>query len=47
MAQTRNNENKITERSFFDYLPKDKLAEIVKMIPTISLSAGFGHFPAG
>lgn len=35
MAQTRNNENKITERSFFDYLPKDKLAEIVKMIPTI------------
>jgi CRP-like cAMP-binding protein/rhodanese-related sulfurtransferase len=35
MAQTRNSENKITERSFFDYLPKDKLAEIVKMIPTI------------
>ena len=35
MAQTKNNENKLTERSFFDYLPKDKLAEIVKRIPTI------------
>ncbi|HPD61401.1 MAG TPA: cyclic nucleotide-binding domain-containing protein [Thermodesulfobacteriota bacterium] len=35
MVQPRNKENKLTERSFFDYLPKDKLAEIVKRIPTI------------
>jgi rhodanese-related sulfurtransferase len=47
MAQPRNIENKITERSFFDYLPKAKLAEIVKMIPTIVFPPGSIVFRQG
>ena len=47
MAQPRNTENKLAERSFFDYLPKEELAEIVKTIHTLVLPPGTVVFRQG
>jgi rhodanese-related sulfurtransferase len=47
MAQIRNTENKLAERSFFDYLPKEELAEIVKTIHTLVLPPGTVVFRQG
>jgi CRP-like cAMP-binding protein/rhodanese-related sulfurtransferase len=47
MSQPRNIENKLTERSFFDYLPKEELAEIVKKIHTLVLPPGTVVFRQG
>jgi rhodanese-related sulfurtransferase len=47
MSQPRNIENKLTKQSFFDYLPKDKLAEIVKTIHTLVLPPGAIIFRQG
>ena len=40
MSQPKDSENKLSDQSFFDYLPKDKLAEVVKKIHTTVLPAG-------